>query len=196
MLLLPREPEAEALRRALERHRLVTVWGPSGVGKSCLVRQVLGDRAVSCSLGAAREGPEVLRALADALGLSPTAEARATAVVRALGHKDRNVILDGADRATQWLRQWLPKWLDACAAVRFVVTAQSRLGVEGEHSLELSPPATEDAATRAILPRRARSWSASTGSRSRSHGGHHVRRCSVTRLVSTGSAASPTETTR
>ena len=145
--LLGRQREAEALREALGQHRIVTVVGPAGVGKSRLVRELLGEQAVWCSLGAAREPTEVLRALAAALGMTPPRAAMRAAVSRVLATKrsERPVVLDGADQAAGVLREWLPVWLAPSPVLRFVASARARLGIEGEHVLALGPPSAEEA---------------------------------------------------
>jgi tetratricopeptide (TPR) repeat protein len=134
--------EIAELRAALELSRLVTLWGPAGIGKSRLARALV-DEAVVCDLGAA-EGEEAISfAVARALGVDVTG-GDPTDVGRAIDRASSVLVLDGADHAAA-LRPLVERWL-ASSRARFVVTARSPLELPGEHPIALGPLCAADAA--------------------------------------------------
>jgi len=144
--LVGRDAEVAALRDAVATRRLVTVWGPAGVGKTRLVREVLSATAVECALGPARAAHAVLQVVARALDAAPTATAVPAAVARALARARRPVVLDGADSAREALGELVPGWLAAGEDNKLVITSQSPLGLTDEHGLEVRPLGRDDAA--------------------------------------------------
>jgi tetratricopeptide (TPR) repeat protein len=146
-------PERELLGREAEvvalgvPRRLVTVWGPPGVGKTRLVREVFGADGHLCSLAGRSGDDEVVREVARALGLE---EAGPAEVALAVARSERTVILDGARPE---LAALLEGWLTGGEA-RFVVTARSPLGLASEHAIELAPLAPD--AALALLSRATR----------------------------------------
>lgn len=127
-MLLGRQRELESLRRAIDEEPRVRVWGPSGVGKTRLVREALPD-ATFVDLTASRDRQEVARTIARALDLEDDAFVE-LAVERRLTD-DAIVVLDGIDGCEAAVAQICASW-----SCRVVVTAR-RAG--DERSIELGP---------------------------------------------------------
>jgi tetratricopeptide (TPR) repeat protein len=135
-----RDRDLQVLRDAVARSPLVTIWGPIGVGKSRLVDEALEDRADRCSLEAASDREQVLRAVASALGARSLAPSQLEdfALRARARRRGRPLILDGADRAIGALETLLPRWLERQGGP-IVITACRALGVPGERAIELEP---------------------------------------------------------
>jgi predicted ATPase/DNA-binding CsgD family transcriptional regulator len=139
--------EAEILRveRLLQEHRLVTLVGPGGIGKTRLARTILAnqsDRALRTGfVGAAGLGTsqQVVPAMAEALGLEGTASARpADLLARAFAGKDGLVVLDeldGLDDPGPTVAQILA----GAANLRIVATSRVPLEVRSGHEVRLTP---------------------------------------------------------
>lgn len=152
-----RSTELEQLAVALERHRVVTVTGMAGVGKTRLARELLARSASPRVTTAAwvpvgREGEAlgVADSTSAALGfgraereLSP---ARAAAV--ALPDGEFLLVLDGAEARFEECRHTLLTLLRHRPGLRVVVTSQVPLALPDEAVLPLAPlavPADDDA---------------------------------------------------
>ena len=145
-----RVEEVRALAEALGRHRLVTLMGPGGIGKTRLARRVLaGWKGVATRswwidlqavadragiIGAIWEG----RALGDAPGADPLAE-----LARVLG--DDLLVLDNAEQVVDEVGALVGRLLTEAPRVRILVTSRFRLGIQGERCLELGPLELPDA---------------------------------------------------
>ena len=162
--LVGRTSELEALERLCGEHRLVTLTGPGGIGKTRLaiaVAQRLVDAmevdAHLVELGPVPRPAAVLDAVARAIGISsaptdPTGRPVAPLAQRVVrGVRDRALVvvvdncehvLDGAVEAVELL-------LDAGAEIRVIATSREGLRIAGEHlwpvtPLALPPPGTCD----------------------------------------------------
>ncbi len=139
-----REHECADLRRLLEDHRLVTLTGPPGVGKSRLaleqVRSLetrLDEGRWLVELVRARGGVGVARILADALGVrGPDPLAHVIARLR-----DGNAILifDACEHALAEAAGVACALLRECPGVRVLATSREALRVAGEVRVALGP---------------------------------------------------------
>lgn len=146
---VPRQPadmfgradELAMLARLLRKHRLVSIVGPGGVGKSMLAGV------------AARANPGELAGNARWLDLHALAEASllpdASALAGTLRGGCATLVLDGAEHLLDAVAQFAAAVLDEAPAARLLVTSRSPLRLEGERVLRIDPlpvpPADADA---------------------------------------------------
>ena len=137
--LVGRDGEVTELVRLIETHRLVTVVGPPGVGKSRIAIQAARERADSAGervlwidFASITEPDRAVSELSDLLGLAIHLDEAATA-----GHYI--VMLDNADR---WLEECAFLVDDAqsvCADLRVVTTSREPLDMVGELVWRVDP---------------------------------------------------------
>jgi predicted ATPase/DNA-binding CsgD family transcriptional regulator len=148
-----RTVEVKGLSDAIERHRLVTVLGPGGIGKTRLTA-VVAARHVSrfrgggafVDLGAVT-ADRLERAVASALGVSEQPGVPLTpAIQAALGVGPSLVVLDNCEHLLAPVTRWVEAALASCPDLTVVCTSREPLQVAGERLVVL-PPMGEDAAT-------------------------------------------------
>ncbi len=141
-----RHRQLVALTEALEaRSRLVTLHGPSGVGKSRLAAEHL--RGVAEERRTAAVDLEDVTALGDALALIASAlEAPAAAAdpVHVLAERLRELgpltlVFDHVDGVSGELAGPLSRWLATCPETHFVITATRPLALPDEHPCAVEP---------------------------------------------------------
>jgi non-specific serine/threonine protein kinase len=131
----------------LEQHRLVTVTGPGGAGKTRLAGRVawqvaarFADGAWLAELAPVRDPEQVAAAVAAALGVRdqpgvPAAEA----VVRALARQQLLLVLDNCEHVIGAAALLCAGLLAACDDVRVLATSREPLAVAGEARYRLGP---------------------------------------------------------
>jgi predicted ATPase len=140
----------------LEQHRLVTVTGPGGAGKTRLAgqvaRQVAGefaDGAWLAELAPVQDPAQVPAVVAAALGVReqpgvPAAEALA----RVLARQQLLLVLDNCEHLLGADAELCAGLLQACDDVRVLATSREPLRIAGEAAYRLGPlsvPGPEDA---------------------------------------------------
>jgi predicted ATPase/DNA-binding CsgD family transcriptional regulator len=152
-----RRRELPAIGEAIERHRLVTLRGAGGVGKTRLaLRAAAGLRdgfADGCWLVqlSPLQAPELLaRTVSEALGLPDEAAGDAPQVLaRNLAERELLLVLDTCEHLTEACSELAALLLPAAPGLRILATSRSPLGLRDEHSLLITPlelPAADDAA--------------------------------------------------
>ena len=142
--LVGRQAELESLRRAVASHRLVTLTGAGGIGKTRLalrLAETAGDRpVVVVDLAAAAGDDDVAPAVAALLDLcAPAGVEPEEAVAAFLAARDHLLVLDGCDHVVEGVRRLVARLLAASDAVTVVATSGTRLGVDHEHVQRIAP---------------------------------------------------------
>jgi predicted ATPase/DNA-binding SARP family transcriptional activator len=147
--LVGRAEELAALLTLLGKARLVTVFGPGGVGKSRLARHAadamapqFGRGAVLVPLEDAQAPSELAPRVAAALGLSLGATPDPLqALARGLAPQSLLLVLDGFESVID-AGPALLQLLAAAPGLRVLVTSRERLAVDGEWLLPITGLAT------------------------------------------------------
>lgn len=155
-----RDDETTMLVDAVERHDLVTITGPGGVGKTRLLAETLpalserlGLPAVVVELAPAAAG-RVDTTVAAALGVTASPDTRREAALEYLGIADTLLVLDNCEHVLEECRTFAVALRRRCPGVRVVATSRHRLGAAHEQVLPLEPlrvPASDVPAGRAEL---------------------------------------------
>ncbi|WP_437502612.1 ATP-binding protein [Sorangium sp. So ce1099] len=148
-----REGELAGLAELLRRgDRLVTLWGPAGMGKTRLALELAsrwaeahaGEAVWLCELTACRDLRAVCGAVARAIGAQVAAGRREATLVerigRALAAEGRALlVLDNLEHVIEAAAPALDTWVRAAPELRFLVTSRERTRLPGEVSYELGP---------------------------------------------------------
>ena len=147
--LLGRDDEVAGLRELLASHRLVTVTGPGGTGKSRLAAEAV--RAVDgpvwwCELSPVGADEQVPRAVAAATGIAGADPVEA--LRRAIADRPALLVLDTCEHVLTGAATLARALLTSCPALRIVATSRRPLGLAGEVLRPLAPlalPLADDA---------------------------------------------------
>ncbi len=125
---------AAACREALGETRLLTIWGPGGIGKSRLARDcLLGARERSAvtvvDLDGATDALPVLGRIAQATGTDLPLPG---AIAQQIGRDEQVLLLDDCEQVSAILAEVAERLLGLCRGLRLVVTSRERLRVPGE----------------------------------------------------------------
>jgi predicted ATPase/DNA-binding SARP family transcriptional activator len=145
--LVGRDRECADLAELCDAHRLVTLAGSAGVGKTRLALEVArqlqpGDGAWFVRLETARTPESVGDTIAVALHASDASEA---ALIERLRGADVLIVLDNCEHVVDAVAELVDPLLRAGAGVRLLTTSQLPLRVDGEHVYVLSPLPFADA---------------------------------------------------
>lgn len=138
-----RTVEVDQLREALGAHRLVTVVGPGGAGKTRLAREVAvsvpeaggdyPDGVWWVELAPVRLGAEVAGTVAGVLGVNPSAgRAVSDALADALRSRRLLVVLDNCEHLLAETAQLAETLLREVPAVTLLCTSREALSIDGE----------------------------------------------------------------
>jgi predicted ATPase/DNA-binding CsgD family transcriptional regulator len=152
-----RRRELPAVAGAIERHRLVTLRGAGGVGKTRLALRVAADLRDSFTDGcwlvqlSPLQAPELLaRTVSETLGLPDEAAGDAPQVLaRNLAERELLLLLDTCEHLTEACAELAALLLSAAPGLRILATSRSPLGLPDEHTVLITPldlPTADDAA--------------------------------------------------
>ncbi|GAA3386426.1 BTAD domain-containing putative transcriptional regulator [Cryptosporangium minutisporangium] len=152
-----RDAELDRLRDLLDTHRLVTLTGPGGAGKTRLAIEAAARYpGESClvEFAAVRTGAEIEQIVLDALGLRdgglrPTAQAGnpQDRLVAALADRPMLLVLDNCEHVVDAAAALADQLLRRCPSLRALATSREPLGITGERLLPvraLALPAVGD----------------------------------------------------
>ena len=142
-----RRRELPAIIRAVERHRLVTLRGTGGVGKTRLALRAGASLRMSFADGcwlvqlSPLHAPELLAStVAEALGLPSEAVADAPQVLAEnLAERELLLVLDTCEHLAEGCAELAALLLAAAPGLRILATSRAPLGAPDEHSLLITP---------------------------------------------------------
>ncbi len=139
--LIGRDSDLDAVGQLLGGHRLVTVTGPAGVGKTQLAIEL--GRSARPEGGAwlvrlenARSSAPVWQCVGEAFGMSTASESM---VLDRLRGSQLLLILDNCEQLTGTLAGIAARLLSAGSGLRILATSQLPLGLDGELVYPLEP---------------------------------------------------------
>jgi predicted ATPase/DNA-binding SARP family transcriptional activator len=149
-----RDAELRRIAGALREHRLVTLIGPGGVGKTrlavevgALVRQEQPGGVWLVDLAAVTDPGLVGEQLAGALsiGEQPGQDIEDTVVAALQHHEGLLLLLDNCEHLFERCARLADRIARTCPAVRTLATSRRPLGVDGECVLPVAPLSDHDA---------------------------------------------------
>jgi predicted ATPase/DNA-binding SARP family transcriptional activator len=154
--------ELDATRRALHEHRLVTLTGPGGVGKTRLALEVAAARSCEhrggtwlVDLAAVRTPDLVVDAVASVLFIEGGEADDLAALVEALAHRPSTlIVLDNCEHQVEACASLITVLLRAAPDVRVLATSRRPLGVDGEFVRPVAPLTIDESV--ALFTNRAR----------------------------------------
>ena len=157
--LVGRRAEGDRVGRLLETARLVTLVGPSGIGKTRLAIAVataisgrFDDGVVFVSLAQTTEPDEVILAIAEALRIREVpGQPLIDVVVRQLADAAMLLVVDNFEQVVE-AAPTIATVLAGAPRVSVLVTSRERLAVYGEHVYRVPPLALPDFAALPAAP--------------------------------------------
>ena len=144
--LLGRTYELDTLGAVIDAHRLVSVVGAGGIGKSLLAQHLLHARRGTyphgvcwVELASVTEPAALPGAVATALGVETGYGEPVAALMRAMAPLTLLLVLDNAEHLLDAVARLAKALLDAAPGLRVVVTSQAPLRLAAEHVLRLGP---------------------------------------------------------
>jgi predicted ATPase/DNA-binding winged helix-turn-helix (wHTH) protein len=140
-----REQDLSRLHASLARHRLVTLTGTGGIGKTRLAAEFAAEfladpahRLVFLPLEDIRQGADVAARLAAALGVPASAEPE-RALIAALRRRGDFLVLDNCEHVLTDAAALISNILRQTDRTKILATSREPLGVTGESLLKIGP---------------------------------------------------------
>jgi len=145
----------EDLRRvakALHEHRLVTLVGPGGVGKTRLALQVAGELTDSygdgirwVDLASVRDPPAVAVRLAGDLDMpAPAGGSIEAAILAFIRRRELLLVIDNCEHLAESVGGLIEQMLEAGPAITVLATSRERLAIRGEFRYPVAPMSTPE----------------------------------------------------
>lgn len=160
--LLGRDEDIVALERRMASHRLTTILGAGGLGKTRLAQELAARAAehtpgvVVVELAGVRTGQDVPLALASILGIRENSGKRSALsdpavqidvrarILRALDERATLLVVDNCEHIIDDIARWVDDILSATRSVRVLATSRAPLMIAAEHVYQLQPlPSTD-----------------------------------------------------
>ena len=154
-----RDEDVAAVRELIMEHRLTTLVGPGGSGKTRLAtetaRTLIGDlpdgvwlvelAAIGAVKGGGEVGGDVAQATLAALGLrdallgwAPSADV-ADGLIAAIREREALLILDNCEHVIEAAAKFADRVLGECRRLRILATSREPLGITGEALWQVEP---------------------------------------------------------
>ncbi|RLP76514.1 hypothetical protein D9V32_06580 [Mycetocola tolaasinivorans] len=146
--LIGRDRDIRALQTAVGQHRLVTILGPGGLGKTRLAHAIADSvrghipRVLVAELAGVRTPEDVTRALAAVVGVRDNvSDARigdaprldlAERLLTRLAQTPTFLVLDNCEHLIEAVARWSAEALSLCPSLRVLTTSRSPLLLPGE----------------------------------------------------------------
>jgi predicted ATPase len=144
--MIDRADAAAALTAQLSRHRLVTIVGPGGIGKTtvalAVARELIGayEHGVGfVDLASAIDPQLAPSAVAAALGLEIRSEHPIAGLIDALRHKRMLLVLDNCEHVIEAAAVLASGLLNSAPGIVLLATSREPLRARGEHVHRLPP---------------------------------------------------------
>jgi DNA-binding NtrC family response regulator/predicted ATPase len=156
--LIGRERELHEIALRLATHRVVTLTGTGGVGKTRLaltvgpqLRNLCTDGVWFVELASLADGALIPQTVASALGLSEDpARSPVEILTAALAGRRTLLILDNCEHLIGACAELVETLVRACPQLRVLVTSRERLNIPGESTFRVPPLALPDDTARAV----------------------------------------------
>jgi predicted ATPase/DNA-binding winged helix-turn-helix (wHTH) protein len=144
--LVGREEDVEGILRSLDNHRLVTIVGPGGIGKtSAAIRAAerlqsqLSSEIAFADLSPLISPDHVLGTMARSLGVAADLPEPVQAITQSLSGRNVLLLLDNCEHVVESLALPIMRLLTASPGLRVLATSRQTLHVSGEYVLRLPP---------------------------------------------------------
>jgi predicted ATPase len=144
--VIGRDEDLAAINELMPLHRLVSLVGAGGIGKTRIAQRLIAERRGLYAhgvgwveLAALTDGAEVPGAIARALGLEISQSDRLSNLVAALRPMSLLLALDNAEHLTAGVSSVVDALISGTTGVRVIVTSQVPLGHEAEQVVRLEP---------------------------------------------------------
>jgi predicted ATPase/DNA-binding SARP family transcriptional activator len=145
--LIGRDATIDLVADAIRRGRLVTLWGPGGVGKTRVavgvaraLRRMFRDGARFVDLALVEPSSTVTDVMLETLGVQSWAdEAPSAALVRALRSSEILLVIDNCEHVLGAVREIVQALLAQCPDAHMLLTSREALGVAEEHMFAITP---------------------------------------------------------
>ena len=135
------------LQNLLSAHRVITLTGPGGIGKTTLALELarsstqnFGDGSFLVELASLSRPSLVVSAVAAVMGIDLGGQAvTAQSVARAIGNKDLLLILDNCEHVIEAAAALTEAIFNHCARAKVLATSREILRVEGEYVYRVLP---------------------------------------------------------
>jgi predicted ATPase/DNA-binding XRE family transcriptional regulator len=141
-----RADEVRALLRLVERHRLVTITGTGGIGKTSVAVEVasriarhFADGVRFVDLASLADPSLVAPSIAAAFEIQEASEMTPAAVAARIAGKRALIVLDTCERVSGSVAEVAHVLLGATRFLRILATSRHMLGTSAESSFRLSP---------------------------------------------------------